>query len=563
MRKLNIFLLSITSFILIQNISGQGENNNFNPKFLRYKTSVFFRTSDTVLQKVFNEASKKEKVNIKNFGKYQVLIEGGGYNSVWLETQPMGGVMYAKRNLTVAKNNIEIFIVYQRNDGRLPGMISYDNGSITPYYGWLQGFCFPMPAFELYFLLGKDKSYLMKLYRSLEKFDNFLWKTRDSDKNGCLETWCIWDTGEDYSTRYGGSPNSWPFDYPPSIEIIKQMTREQLEKNCHLSFFDTLKVMPVPMKSMNVMSSSYSARDVLSLISNELKNGKESYWREKANEVRKKIKEYLWDSKKYACYDRDKTNQIMDILSINNLMCMYLGSFDQEMADDFIKYHLLNPKEFWTPVPLPSIAVNNSYFRNDSGNSWSGQPEGLTFQRSIRALENYSHFSELTTIAIKFLKIIGDSLKFVQQFNPFEESINQDSTFPSQDNYGPSILASLEFISRLYGVYMNQDKIFWSCINKKYDYSYTQLWGNKILKLTTKENRVICSINGKEIFEFTKGARLISDIYGNLKEVVGIDVNSKKIEITCLNKKYSLVVDPNSIYKLNYIGRFYKSKTLE
>jgi hypothetical protein len=557
MKSRALYLFSITLLILIQNINGQGKFKKMDPASLRSKTKVFFETSDTTLQKIFNEASEKEEANIKYFGKYKVLVEGGGYNSVYLETQPMGGVMYAKRNLEIAKNNIEIFIDYQRNDGRLPGIISNENGLIVPYYGWLQGFCFPMPAFDLYFLLGKDKAYLIKLYKSLEKFDEFLWKTRDSNDNGCLETWCIWDTGEDFSTRYGGSPNSWPFDYPPSIEKIKRMTKEQLAEYCHIDSFDTSKAMPVPMESMNVMSFSYSARDVLSLISNELKNGKESYWREKANEVRKKIKEYLWDSNKHACYDRDKTGKIMDVLSISNLMCMYFGSFDREMADDFIKYHLLNPDEFWTSVPLPSIAVNNPYFRNSSGNSWSGQPEALTFQRSIRALENYGHYSELTMIGTKYLKIIGDSLKFVQQFNPFKGSINRDSTYPSQDYYGPAILTSLEFISKLYGIEIVQDKIYWSCLDNKYDYKYTQQWGNKIFKMTTKENQVTCSINGKEAFKFTKGARFVSDIYGNIIDVTGIDVNPKKIELNYHSKRYPLSVNPNSIYKFGNKNGFY------
>ena len=161
------------------------------------KTEVVFKTSDTTLQKVFNEAEKMAKLNLKEFGKYHVLVEGGGYRYVWLETQPMGGYMYAKRNLEVAKNNIQVFMDLQREDGRLPGMITYNdnihfpgmvsnfnNTSLNPVYGYFQGYCFPMPAFELYFWLKKDKKYLKQLYDVLEKFDNYLWKTRDSDNDG-------------------------------------------------------------------------------------------------------------------------------------------------------------------------------------------------------------------------------------------------------------------------------------------------------------------------------------------------------------------------------------------
>ena len=86
---------------------------------------------------------------------------------------------------------------------------------------------------------------------------------------------------------------------------------------------------------------SYSCRDVLSLISKEINNGKEQHWRNKANEVKNTIKAYLWDPTKNACFDKDKDNKTMPILLHNNLRCMYFGSFDQDMADKFVKYHLM------------------------------------------------------------------------------------------------------------------------------------------------------------------------------------------------------------------------------
>ena len=53
-----------------------------------------------------------------------MLVEGGGYNNIWLETQPMGGASFGARNLTLALNNQLAFMRTQRQDGRLPGMIS-------------------------------------------------------------------------------------------------------------------------------------------------------------------------------------------------------------------------------------------------------------------------------------------------------------------------------------------------------------------------------------------------------------------------------------------------------
>ncbi len=547
MKKSKLFLLIgifTYSLVLISNpLLGNPYVRDKAPENTLPRTKVLFKTSDTKLQKVFDEAEKKANLNLKAFGKYKVLVEGGGYNNVWLETQPMGGMMYAKRDLAAAKNNIQIFIDFQRNDGRFPGMITFNDNTLTPHYGWFQGFCFPESAFETYFWLNRDKKFLLELYGSLIKFDEYLWKTRDSDKDGCLETWCVWDTGEDHCVRFGGSTASWPFDYPPTYEGLKKMSKNELKEYCNTSSLDTTKGFPVPIESMDIMSYSYTCRDVLSLISKELSNGKEGYWREKANQIRKKLKDYLWDEEKHACYDRDKSNTKMNILLHNNLRCMYFGSFDQQMADDFIKYHLMNPQEFWTPMPLPSIAANDPSFQNISGNNWSGQPQGLTFQRSINALENYGHYAELTMIGKKLLAAISDSLKFTQQFDPFKGTINNTS-----DGYGPSALASLEFVSRLYGIHMARNKIYWSCLDNNNDYSYSQKWGNRLFKMTTKGNQVFCFINGKEVFSFMKGIRVVSDLSGEIIEAVGIEDTNKKVVIVDKGKTYSLSVMPNAVY---------------
>ena len=147
----------------------------------------------------------------------------------------------------------------------------------------------------------------------------------------------------------------------------------------------------------------------------------ERYVAGKSAYVKKKVKEYLWREEKHACYDRDENNEFLDILVHNNIRCMYHGLFDDDMAYRFLKYHLFNPEEFWTPMPLPSIAVNDKEFRNIPENNWSGQPEGLTFQRTIRALENYGHYAELVPVARLCLRLSVMTASS-QQFDPFTKS---------------------------------------------------------------------------------------------------------------------------------------------
>ena len=47
----------------------------------------------------------------------------------------------------------------------------------------------------------------------------------------------------------------------------------------------------------------------------------------------------------------------------------YVWVETQPMADAFVRENLLNPAAFWTPMPLPSTAANDPFFRNVANNN--------------------------------------------------------------------------------------------------------------------------------------------------------------------------------------------------
>jgi Neutral trehalase len=457
------------------------------------KTQVRFAIEDALVQKVYDAAEKKSLDNIQNFCGRNVLVEGGGYHKIWLETQPMGGEMYAKRNIEAALNNQLMFMEHQRADGRLPGSITVTDGQIRPEFNKFQGFCFPFPALNMYYWANLDKAYLEQLRTCLIRFDEYMWKTRDSNNDGCLEAWCITDTGEDGAVRYGDAPFWWTEDTPPQDAAV------------------------VPIQSMDFMAFSISARKTLAKVSELLGTGEKSLWQEKAKAVQDKLKSYLWDDKRGACFDRDKHGNTMDILLHNNLRVMYWNGFDQAMADRFVKEHLLNEKEFWTPFPLPSVAANDKMFRNHSENDWSGQPEGLTYQRAIRALTLYGYDYLLPILSDKLISAIGENCRFTQQFDPFTGALSSE-----KDGYGPTMLSVLEYISRLYGFHLEGEAFHFGLRGGK-AFEYEQIWGDKTFLLRSNGKKAEVSLNGKMLFKSETGVKIVTDWDGNITQKISLE----------------------------------------
>jgi len=459
-------------------------------------TEVRFQTSDAHLQRLVDEAERKSLQNLKKFGNRTVLIEGGGYEKIWLETQPMGGEMYAKRNMEAALNNQLLFMEYAREDGRIPGSIAVIDGVVTPQFNKFQGFCFPAPALNMYYLMGKDAAYLELLYTTLERFDAYLWRVRDSDGDGCLESWCKYDTGEDHAMRYQDAPDAWTLEVPPEDRMV------------------------VPMASIDVMSFSYSARDTLASISEIM--GKEelaSEWRQRAGQVQRKIRSYLWSEEKGACLDRDKNHKVMPTMIHNSLRAMYWNSLTPDMAERFMKEHLLNPKEFWTYMPLPSVAVNDPLFRNVTTNNWSGQVEALTYQRAIRAMELYDYDWVVPLLGEKLFAAIGDECRFVQQYDPFTATPSVVSLEGEQDAYGPAMLSVMEYTARMYGVHLERDEVFWGAFSGR-ECVYEQEWGEDSYRIENNGKQAIGYVNDKQVFKSPVDVKLITDRRGNVLKVI-------------------------------------------
>ena len=482
---------------------------------MRTETRVSFSCGDPEIQRVYDAAEEKCLRNLRRFGNRTVLVEGGGYDKIWLETQPMGGEMYALRNLEAAANNCLLFMEHQRADGRLPGSIRAADGKIIPEFNKYQGFCFPSPALNLYYLLGEDRAYLLLLRDTLRRFDECLWRTRDSNGDGLLESFCVYDTGEDLAVRYGDAPCWWTEDEPPAGYSV------------------------VPMASMDVTSWSYAARDTLARISRILGDGREAFWRKKAAGTAAALRKGLWDEKRGACFDRDKNGKTIDILCHNTLRCMYWGSPAPDMAERFVQEHLLHPREFWTPFPLPSVAACDPAFRNAPENNWSGQPEGLTYQRAILALERYGYHTVVTRLGEKLIRAVAKGgCRFTQQFDPFtgkpslvhaktHQPVGEDSGQPIQDDYGPTMLAALEYIAHRFGIHPHLGRV-WFSLGGGMEYRYEAVFCGRRCAVDSDGKKAEIFMDGRSLGVFPCGQRLITDAAGQILDSVIIEDGTEK-----------------------------------
>jgi hypothetical protein len=84
-------------------------------------------------------------------------------------------------------------------------------------------------------------------------------------------------------------------------------------------------------------------------------------------------------------------------------------------------------------------------------------------------------------------------------------------------------LSILEFISRLYGIHVQFDEIYWGCLDRAdHETSYTQHWDDDVYRLETRKGISTGSINGKPVFEVKCGVRIVTDWNGKITNTIAI-----------------------------------------
>jgi hypothetical protein len=403
---------------------------------------------------------------------------------------------------------------------------------------------FASPAVDVAFFLnltgGTDcAAYLDELRSSLEAYDGWLWSSRND--SAC----CGLDST-------GISPHCCPAVPSPSAQGLLWSTGVG---DTGEDGSDKFSNNTTPIQSMDMMGYSHDTRRALARIAGFRGDAAGvTRWTAAAAEVAATLKGVLWRSELGACFDKDVHDRWVTTLVHSNLRAMWHGVFDQHMADTFVARHLMNRSEFWTPMPLTSIAISDPRFQNKDGNNWSGPPEGLTLQRAIRALESYGHHAELIILGLELTEallprpgsngnrtVVGGN--FPQQIHPFT-AVPQ-----AGDGYGPMILSLLEHTALRVGVVPRPERgLLWSCWHPNtrtheprsgagVTSAFTQVLGHEAYTLvlmddgTCRGTRSTDGNGSAVLFEAAGTLRVVTDLAGAVIEIWGISNTTQTVTV--------------------------------
>ncbi len=489
-----------------------------------------FSTGNRRWQKAYDRALQVLAGNVQVLPRYDapVLIEGASYKGIWQECGPHEALVYRPYRDDVARNSHMTFFALQKEDGQLPA----NNKHTETGFGQIQ-MVVPIAAtaWELAQRTG-DGQLLRTAYESCARWDGWLMRYRNTRGTGLIEGFCTHDTGQDNSPRWAGMPNRCPGG---DARICP-------------------KAPGLPRLCPDLSATVYGGRVALAAMAKAMgKNSDADRWSESAEQIRQLILAKLCVPEDAAFYDLDAQGHFVRVRS--DVLSRVCGEHvvNRKTFDALWERQIHNPKAFWAPYPLPSIALDDPAFvRPIPRNSWGGASQALTALRAPRCFEYYGKAAELSLLMSRWCEAIQRDMSFRQQVDPMTGEFTQ----ADMPGYSPAALVMVDFTWRLAGVRETQELLEWNvrprCAASEAARFSMHFDRNRTAAMVYNGGGAVLQLDGKRIGGIESGtARLVTDKTGRPKSLSGIGEATETVYVQFGSRPAQRwTVHPNQLLQL-------------
>ncbi len=433
-------------------------------------------------------------------------------------------MMLADFDLAVARNNIELFLDNQRSDGAFPCLIRPDQLSFA-YLA--SGTSMAELALELAERIS-DETLLRRSYRACGDWDIWVEGTRNTLGVGLVETFCAADC------------------LGPGRHRFSELPPECLQD-------DASRCSPaagLPWLSPDLTAALFSGRIALAKMARLLQLEDEAVgWTSRAEALRERLVAILYDDSARLFHDlrADGTRGVAcksSLLTVAEHRLLESPMFDEIWFD-----HLAHPQRFFTPLPFPSVAVDEpAYVADLTEANWSGPSQALTALRSIRWLEHYGKFAAQHVVFSRWLEVLCRSSRFEEQFDP------HTGVGGGAASSTAAMLCVLQFVQQLFGVRVRvvEGLIDWNFMLPAHSTFARFECDTPVGRARVESSRdgTLLTINEQEVGMVNGVGRLVTDLNADPVEFIGTAPSPTSIRLHLGDYQRLLLVQPDERVKL-------------
>lgn len=300
----------------------------------------------------------------------------------------------------------------QESDGFIPHM-SYPEGWVVPHSQP------PLLAWGLYRLYERSgrKDWVESMYEGIGRFLNWIMKNRDSNNNLLFE----WYVDPDIEVCRCGESG---MDNTPRFDVVQLM--DSIDYSCYMA--NEMRHME---KLAKILDRDADAEKYAKLFA----------------QIAERINEELYDEEDGRYYDKElESGKFRKVSTPAGFLPLFAGVCPQDRAKRLAE-DICNPDTFGTPMPLPTVALDDPYHSKDywRGTVW------INYNYMVQqGLRDYGYVKEADRLADATMA--GIAHWYLREGCIFEIYDPQDILCPSElERKGPAIKPA-EYFARLMAV---------------------------------------------------------------------------------------------------------------
>lgn len=311
----------------------------------------------------------------KGILKYPYLVPSGPYYQLFdWDSYFMGVALSYDHEGKPLETTVEDFLSFV---GRNAADTGYTPREIAPDGFWaLPEMCKPFLAQAAYraSLTTGSVAWLRPWYHRLAETLEF-WEDTRQQPNGLF----VWFDGVESGV-----------DNNPAVSDKPALSTEGVDLQCYI----------------------YREYVAMSILANKLGYADDAAkYRQKAAVLKHRIQTKMWSASAGTFLNIDaRTGKKIDILTWTNFVPLWAGVATKEQARQMVDEHLLNPREFWAPYGIRTLAPNQALYDPVHG-YWRGPVWVLPNYLLMHGLMNYGYRKQAEELAQRTNRLLVRDLK--------------------------------------------------------------------------------------------------------------------------------------------------------
>jgi glycogen debranching enzyme len=216
-------------------------------------------------------------------------------------------------------------------------------------------------ALEAVVAADEDDRFLQELLPSVARHYRYLASARDPDGDGLISIISQFESGLDFSPLFDPKPGT----VAPSPGRLRTRARlaQGLNKLCNQRPDLALRINPLQWEDVLVNSVYVDGLASLARLARRSGEGELESWAEaRAHVGLEALLDRCYDDRRGLFFSLAGSGERrIEVKTIVSLMPLLLGALPGEIAARLVE-HLADPTEFWSPYPVPSVALDEPSF---------------------------------------------------------------------------------------------------------------------------------------------------------------------------------------------------------